>query len=86
MGDAVRVHVVDCFQKLLKVEAADRLVKGTSVCDVVEELASIDLLLHDIGYILGFPPRQLELSIFVPGKATHHVFVHKVLSGLDLLH
>lgn len=76
---------MDALEHLLEVEHADWLLKGASVCDVVEELATGDHLLDDVGNVLLLSVRLVEHGFFLKVVVFDDMLVMKLCSGLNLL-
>mmetsp|Transcript_18364 Transcript_18364/g.21664 ORF Transcript_18364/g.21664 Transcript_18364/m.21664 type:complete len:226 (-) Transcript_18364:25-702(-) len=85
MGEAARVDVVDALEQLLEVELADLLSEGTGVGDVVEELATSDHLLDDIGNVLALATSLLQGGLLLKVVVAHDIVVVELRGGLNLL-
>ena len=72
------MNVVDTLEHLFEVELANLLGECTGVGDVVEELATSDHLLDDVGDVLGATASLVEGSILLEVVIAHNIVVVKL--------
>jgi len=85
VGKAASVDVMDGLNELFGVVAHDALIKGSRVCNIIEELATVDKLTDNVGDLNFLSALLVPDGIFIELEILHDVTVVQGLHGLHLI-